>query len=223
MNSTTATTAPTLQSTPPLPTPSTSANTLDLNAPAVAVPEDLTAQSQEPNLDSDNESDAYRKDKVVEKAKKKRKDGNKLSPEMDDMINAGSGRRCIKYFRAPARLYFGSNRTMYMANTQDMNLSNVLHEFRRVATIKKFSCAVLKNSGPGVVMSNEMLQHIVDCVHFHKIELREQLEKETHWAGAAEFGDEVITLVQEHCPRLPAPVESDSTPTTITQSLHQQQ
>ncbi|KAJ7308702.1 hypothetical protein DFH08DRAFT_629885, partial [Mycena albidolilacea] len=84
---------------------------------------------------------------------------------------------------------------VYMANTQDMNLSNVLHKFRQAATIKKFSHAVLKNSGPDVVMSNEMLQHIVDCVHFHKIELREQLEKETHWAGAAEFGDEVITLV----------------------------
>jgi hypothetical protein len=83
----------------------------------------LAAQSQEPDLDSDNESDvdiaetleerrqAYRKDKVVENAKKKRKDGNELSPEMDDMINAGSGRRCIKCFRVPARLYFGSDRT----------------------------------------------------------------------------------------------------------------
>jgi hypothetical protein len=60
-----------------------------------------------------------------------------------------------------------------------------------------------------------MLQRIVDCAHFHKIESREQLEKETRWAGAAELGDEVIALVQEHCPRPPAPVESDPTPLAV--------
>ncbi|KAF7371520.1 P-loop containing nucleoside triphosphate hydrolase protein [Mycena venus] len=279
-NSTTAATAPIPQSTAPLPTPSTSANTLDSNAPAAAVPGDLAAQSQEPDSNYENESDvdiaetleerrqAYRKDKVIEKAKKKRKDGNELSPEMDDMINAGSGRRCIKCFRTPARLYFGSDHAAsdhiqcrddlpegsprcavksppiccelctptyfesfaivdlpkpppvphkariaaYMANAQDMNLRDALHEFRRAATIKKFSRAVLKNSGPGVVMSNEMLQRIVDCAHFYKIESREQLDKETRWAGTTEFGDEVITLIQEHCPKPLAPVESDSTP-----------
>ncbi|KAJ7809640.1 hypothetical protein B0H14DRAFT_2607919 [Mycena olivaceomarginata] len=68
--------------------------------------------SEDPELaidsDSENESDvdaaetlekcrqAYRKDKVVEKTKKKRKDGNELSPEMDDMINAGSGNKPLE-------------------------------------------------------------------------------------------------------------------------------
>jgi ATP-dependent DNA helicase RecQ len=75
--------------------------------------------------DSDSESDddeaavaledrreVYRKDKApVSSRKKPKKDGNELSPEMDDMINAGSDHRHIKCFRVPARLYFGSDRT----------------------------------------------------------------------------------------------------------------
>jgi ATP-dependent DNA helicase RecQ len=84
-----------------------------------------------------------------------------------------------------------------------MNLRDALHEFRRNATVKKFSRAILKNSGPGVVMSNEILQRIVDCAHFHKIESREQLERETRWAGAGEFGDEIVDLIGKHRPKSP--------------------
>ncbi|KAF8192846.1 P-loop containing nucleoside triphosphate hydrolase protein [Mycena galopus ATCC 62051] len=91
-------------------------------------------------------------------------------------------------------------------------LRDALHEFRKTATIEKFSKAVLKNSGPGVLMSNEVLQRIVDCAHLHKIESTEQLLKETRWAGAVEFGTEIIDLINEHCPRPAAAAESDSPP-----------
>lgn len=107
----------------PLPAPSVTTGAMGADASAVAAPVHSATLSEDPELaidsDSENESDvdaaetlekrrqAYRKDKVVEKTKKKRKDGNELSPEMDD----GSGDRCIKCFRAPARLYFGSDRT----------------------------------------------------------------------------------------------------------------
>jgi hypothetical protein len=90
---------------------------------SAALPES-TAPAQNIESDSDSESDddeavvleerreIYRKDKApVTTRKKPKKDGNELSPEMDDMINAGSDRRHIKCFRVPARLYFGSDRT----------------------------------------------------------------------------------------------------------------
>ncbi|KAF7353121.1 p-loop containing nucleoside triphosphate hydrolase protein [Mycena sanguinolenta] len=183
---------------------------------------------------------AYRKDKEVVTAKKtrKRKDGNELSPEMDDMCNAGSERRCIKCFRLPSQLYFGNDKTVsdhlqcrddlpdgcprcvvkpssicspqipsksriaaYEADVVDMSLRDELHQFRREATVKKFSRAVLRDNGPGIIMSNEVLQRIVDCAHFHKIESQEQLKRETRWAGAAEFGDEVLSLIAKHRPK----------------------
>jgi hypothetical protein len=67
-----------------------------------------------------------------------------------------------------------------MVNIQDMNLRDALHKFRQVATIKKFSHAVLKNSGLSIVMLKGVLQCIVDCAHLK----REQLEKETRWVSA---------------------------------------
>ncbi|KAJ7748667.1 hypothetical protein B0H16DRAFT_1725485 [Mycena metata] len=84
-----------------------------------------TALPQNIESDSDSESDGdeavaleercevYRKDKApVTSRRKPKKDGNELSPEMDDMINAGSDRcRHIKCYRVPARLYFGSDKT----------------------------------------------------------------------------------------------------------------
>ncbi|KAJ7861101.1 hypothetical protein B0H14DRAFT_3619941, partial [Mycena olivaceomarginata] len=75
---------------PPLPAPSVTTGAMGADASAVAAPAHSATVSEDPELaidsDSENESYAYRKDKVVEKTKKKRKDGNELSPEMDDMI-----------------------------------------------------------------------------------------------------------------------------------------
>jgi hypothetical protein len=102
----------------------------------------------------------------------------------------------------------------YKADALDMNLRDVLHEFRRGATTTKFGRVVLKNSGPGVVMSNEVLQRIVDCAHFYKIQSTEQLARETRWAGAGEFGEAVIALIKEHrpAPEEPLPALVTTTP-----------
>ncbi|KAF7338859.1 p-loop containing nucleoside triphosphate hydrolase protein [Mycena sanguinolenta] len=235
------------------------------------------AQTQAIESDSDSEPDdsgteeataalekrraAYRKDKAqVVTRKKAKKDGNELSPEMDDMINAGSKHRSIKCFRVPSRLYFGSDKTAsdhkqcrpdlpdgcpplrrtayfeqfglvdlpvkdqaapsrsripssYEADALDMNLRDALHAFRRAATITKYSRAVLRDSGPGVVMSNEILERIVDCAHHFKIQSVEQLTRETRWAFASEFGMAVVDLIKEHRPwPEPPPAPETSTP-----------
>jgi ATP-dependent DNA helicase RecQ len=84
------------------------------NAPEPDSDADSDAESEADNTETlEERRQAYRKDKVVVSTKKtrKRKDGNELSPEMDDMINAGAQHRCIKCFRVPGRLYFGSDRT----------------------------------------------------------------------------------------------------------------
>ncbi|KAK7015396.1 P-loop containing nucleoside triphosphate hydrolase protein, partial [Favolaschia claudopus] len=269
---------------PPRNTPSTSSFPSVSHSPALRMASNSTESAVAPSnvdLDSD-ESDsedevvetleerraAYRRDKVAERAgRKKKQDGDDLSPEMDDLINAGSETRRIKCFRVPFRLYFSSDKptsdhsqcrqdlpggcprcvaniprvccelcnpayfesfamvdlpkpppiphksriAKYESEARDMKLRNALHEFRRDATRRKFSRAVLKNSGPGVVMSNEVLQRIVDCAHWYKIQTLEHLEKETRWAGAAEFGADVLALIDMYSPR-PVPPEPESTP-----------
>ncbi|KAJ7182546.1 hypothetical protein C8R43DRAFT_829069, partial [Mycena crocata] len=83
----------------------------------------------------------------------------------------------------------------YHTDALDMNLRDVLHGFRCTTTVPKFGCIVLKNSGPSIVMSNEVLQRIIDCAHFFKISSTEQLARETQWAGVTEFGTEVVDLI----------------------------
>ncbi|KAJ7800013.1 hypothetical protein B0H13DRAFT_2390679 [Mycena leptocephala] len=115
----------------------------------------------------------------------------------------------------PAPIPSKSRNKPYKAEARDMQLRDALHEFRRAATVMKFSRAVLKNSGPGVVMSNEVLQRIVDCAHWHKIDSTEQLERETRWAGVPDFGAKVVALINEHCPKPAVPAEPDSTPFAV--------
>ncbi|KAJ7231791.1 P-loop containing nucleoside triphosphate hydrolase protein [Mycena rebaudengoi] len=243
------------------PHPSSGTTSLpQLSGPAV-LDMDLASDDSEPEdaaVALEDRRAAYRRGKSVVK---KKKDGNELSPEVDDMINAGSESRQINCYRVPPRLYFGSDKTTsdhkacrtdlpdgcprcvsktppiycelctpshfesfaivdlpkpapvpsrsrlkaYKAEGDDMTLRDALHGFRLAATIAKFGHAVLKNNGPGMVLSNEVLQRIVDCAHQYKIQSTEQLMKETRWAGTGEFGAEVLELINIHRPIPKAP------------------
>ncbi|KAI6142460.1 P-loop containing nucleoside triphosphate hydrolase protein, partial [Pisolithus tinctorius] len=83
----------------------------------------------------------------------------------------------------------------YSAGTQDMELKNTLHTFRKDATIHKFGLAHLSEFGPSIVMSNDVLQRIVDCAHHQKIKTKGELIKETKWGGAEEYWKEVLALI----------------------------
>jgi hypothetical protein len=87
-----------------------------------------------------------------------------------------------------------------------MDLGAALHDFRRQKTIEKFGRASLRNHGPGAIMGNDTLGCIVDCVHAGKINLKEELLKETRWAGVNEFGDVVLQLIQRHRPQQQVPL-----------------
>jgi hypothetical protein len=109
----------------------------------------------------------------------------------------------------------------YIADVKDMNLRDALHIFRRQTTQILFGLACLKNLGPGVFMSNEVLQRIVDCAHEYKIETRDDLAKETRWTGVQNHAVDVITLINTHCPKpMPAPLLT-STPLRSLGTLDQ--
>lgn len=64
-----------------------------------------------------------------------------------------------------------------------------------------FGLACLRNNGPGIFMSNKVLQQIVDCAHKYKINTGEDLAKETQWTGVHDHATAVITLIKAHCPK----------------------
>ena len=89
----------------------------------------------------------------------------------------------------------------YQMTSQDMNLHNALHEFHKEKTIEKFGRACLRDTGPGIIMADDVLFRILDCAHFTVIETTEQLAKETRWSRVSEYGDQIVEIILHHCPK----------------------
>ncbi|KAJ6570792.1 hypothetical protein B0H10DRAFT_1665003, partial [Mycena sp. CBHHK59/15] len=102
----------------------------------------------------------------------------------------------------------------------DMALKNDLHLFRKERTIAVISRASFRNHGAGAIMSDEVLDRIVECAHFGKIQTTADLVKETHWHRAAEDGAKILALIGQHhpipAPPLTAPFNSPLRATTIS-------
>jgi hypothetical protein len=90
--------------------------------------------------------------------------------------------------------------------SHDHDLRKALHEFRKRRTISKFGTPCLINTGPGIIMPNDILQRIVDCAHHHKIKTTGDLAKETRWSRVEEFGAEVLEIITSHSPTPPSSV-----------------
>jgi hypothetical protein len=70
----------------------------------------------------------------------------------------------------------------YKADKYDISLCDALNEFCEQETIKKFGLSWLKNSRPGLIMPNEVLKQIINCVDEQKITTKEHLQLETCWS-----------------------------------------
>ncbi|KAJ6562922.1 hypothetical protein B0H10DRAFT_2116636, partial [Mycena sp. CBHHK59/15] len=108
----------------------------------------------------------------------------------------------------------------FKARPVDMALKNDLHLFRKERTIAVISRASFRNHGAGAIMSDEVLDRIVECAHFGKIQTTADLVKETHWHRAAEDGAKILALIGQHhpipVPPLTAPFNSPLRATTIS-------
>lgn len=105
----------------------------------------------------------------------------------------------------------------YKATSQDMKLRDALHSFRKEQTILEFGRACLRNTGPSIIMADDVLQRIVDCAHFHLIESPLQLAKETRWSRVDQHGVEVVSLIMSYCPK---PVPAMVLTTAPLRSIH---
>jgi hypothetical protein len=109
----------------------------------------------------------------------------------------------------------------FKPNSHDMDLRNALHDFRKQRTIDKFGLPALKNNGPGMIMTNQTLQRIIDCAHCGKITDSDELAKETHWTRAGEYGKEILSLIKAHQQPLTPSTADSLAPVSATTSNHQ--
>lgn len=85
-----------------------------------------------------------------------------------------------------------------------MSLRDDLDSFREQKTISEFGQACFNDYGPGDVMTDEVLQNIVDFAHHQKLATKEDLTRETKWSGVSIYGDDILRLIAKHHPLPPS-------------------
>ena len=88
----------------------------------------------------------------------------------------------------------------HISDNCDMALKKALHRFRTETAVQKYGQAYFTDYGAGIVMSQRILQCVVDCAHANKINSKDDLLKETCWVGAEQHGDAVLQLIATHRP-----------------------
>ncbi|KAG2072889.1 hypothetical protein BDR04DRAFT_1012343 [Suillus decipiens] len=114
--------------------------------------------------------------KVASKQKKQRE----LDPAMDWLINAhlqGIG-CCHKVF--------------------DLHFDNVSAlDWREEKMAENYGHSHLIDISPSIIMSDLILNCLVNCAHHEKMKTIEDLHKETHWPATEEYRPEVLNII--HC------------------------
>jgi hypothetical protein len=107
--------------------------------------------------------------------------------------------------------------TKYTRSAAEMDLVSALDDFRHeVLRRTKGGDIKLRAYGPGIFMTDDILQRIVDAAHANLLCSPQDLINITRWKYAAAYGAEVISLVLCHIP-LP------DTPAVLAASSAQQQ
>jgi len=78
----------------------------------------------------------------------------------------------------------------------DTDLRNALETWRRDQVEKRYGRATLRNLGPSLVMGEKVRDRIVDCARHGKIKTTANLERETKWTHAVEYGSEIIKIIE---------------------------
>ncbi|ETW78200.1 hypothetical protein HETIRDRAFT_429262 [Heterobasidion irregulare TC 32-1] len=88
--------------------------------------------------------------------------------------------------------------TKYIVTPIDMELHDVLHQYWKERMAAKYGPALLKDLGPGLIMSNQIIQRIIDAVHAGRIALLGDLKHEVKWSRADKLGKDVLPIAQQH-------------------------
>ncbi|KAI5995606.1 hypothetical protein EDD15DRAFT_2164647 [Pisolithus albus] len=97
----------------------------------------------------------------------------------------------------PPRASPRSRLPKFTKDKYDYKLEEALLDWREDKTVAVYGWACLSDHG-AVVMTSTTLNRIVDCAHHRKIQTLEDLKRETGWMNSDRYGDEVISLIQQH-------------------------
>ncbi|KAG1720909.1 uncharacterized protein EDB91DRAFT_1088657 [Suillus paluster] len=101
---------------------------------------------------------------------------------------------------------------------KEFKLCEALEDCRDQKTVEIYGRSHLIDLGPTIVMGDSALDWIVDCTHFQKIKITDDLRKETHWSVNDNLAREVIAIIHRIIPislYTTAPLKQCPLPTTV--------
>ncbi|KAG1764631.1 hypothetical protein EDD22DRAFT_775836, partial [Suillus occidentalis] len=102
--------------------------------------------------------------------------------------------------KKPTMMPQHSHIAKYKKTTNNFTFQDALDEWCEQKTVKVYGWYHLNDLSPTVVILNTMLDHIVDYVHYHKIQNVLDLKKKTGWMDVKNFGEEVIAIIKKYVP-----------------------
>ena len=82
-------------------------------------------------------------------------------------------------------------------------------------TIRHHGMATHVTYGPILIMSDQLLERIVDLVHASKIKDATYLKNETLWTKSDKYAPEILTLIAQHAPLPPPPPHYELTQVSV--------
>jgi hypothetical protein len=77
---------------------------------------------------------------------------------------------------------------------------------------EKYGRSHLIDIGPSIIMSDLILDCLVNCTHHEKIKTIENFHKETHWLATDKYGPEVLAIIHRIIPVKVVSVALTNTP-----------
>lgn len=107
-----------------------------------------------------------------------------------------------------------SNIKPFEMSAVDCNLQTALLDWREEKALVKFPKAAVRDLGASILLSDEILNRIVECAHAKKLSSPADLYKETKWRKdwVEEFGESLLALVCHYYP--PPPTTSNTSTDT---------
>lgn len=112
----------------------------------------------------------------------------------------------------PPKLPNRSRLPNYSMGPKEYELCEALEDWREEKMAEKYGRSHLIDIGPSIIMSDSILDRLVNCAHHEKIKTIEDFRKETHWLATDKYEPEVLAIIHRIIPVKVVSVALTNTP-----------
>lgn len=99
-------------------------------------------------------------------------------------------------FEKPSKAASRSRIQKYTHEAMDKELDLVLHTWRVRKTLQVYGEGTYRQFGADLILPEDVMDRIVDCVHHNKVATADDLRRELRWSGVDEYGEEVLSMIK---------------------------